>query len=311
MKRILVVSSANMDMVMNVDFVPAGGQTVIDNGSYSYVPGGKGANSAVAFSRLGAKCVFLTKLGADANGDTLLSLYKAEGMDVSYIKRDSTIGSGLAAILVEKTGQNRIIVFPGANSKIELDTVSSAIASKPDALYMQFEINYDAIIHAAREASKAGIPIFIDAGPANKDFPLNKLPRVTVFSPNESETEAFTGIVPSDEEHCRAAAMKLLELVDSEYIIIKLGGRGAYIFDGEKGIIKPPFDMPVVDTTAAGDAFTAALTLEYLRSGDILSACDFANAAGSITVSRHGASSSIPNEKEVMDFIASRKKKGH
>ncbi|MBQ9703332.1 MAG: ribokinase [Clostridia bacterium] len=306
MKRILVVSSANMDMVMNVDFVPVEGQTVIDKGSYSYVPGGKGANSAVAFSRLGAKCVFLTKLGNDTNGDTLLDLYKNEGMDVSYIKRDDTVASGLAAILVEKTGQNRIIVFPGANSKIELETVSEAIASKPDALYMQFEINYDAILHAANEASNAGIPIFIDAGPANKDFPLDKLPRVTVFSPNESETEAFTGIAPTTEEKCKEAALCLLERVKAEYIVIKLGGRGAYIFDGERGVIKAPYDMPVVDTTAAGDAFTAALTLEYLRSGDIFSSCDFANAAGSITVSRPGASSSIPNEREVSEFLKKR-----
>ncbi|MBQ9744243.1 MAG: ribokinase [Clostridia bacterium] len=304
MKRILVVSSANMDMVMNVDFVPVGGQTVIDKGTYSYVPGGKGANSAVAFSRLGAKCIFLTKLGKDANGDVLLSLYEKEGMDISYIKRDTEVASGLAAILVEKTGQNRIIVFPGANSRIELDTVSEAIAGKPDALYMQFEINYDAIIHAAIEASKNGIPIFIDAGPANKDFPLEKLPELTVFSPNESETEAFTGIAPTDEESCKRASLKLLERVKTKYIVIKLGGRGAYIFDGEKGIIKPTYDMPVVDTTAAGDAFTAGLTLEYLRTGDIYTSCDFANATGSITVSRHGASSSIPNSNEVADFLA-------
>ncbi len=305
MKRILVVSSANMDMVMNVDRVPNGGETVIDKGGYSYIPGGKGANSAVAFSRLGGKCVFLTKLGMDANGDALYNLYKDEGMDVSYIKRDENEGTGLAAILVEKTGQNRIIVFPGANSKIELDTVSEAIKSKPDALYMQFEINYDAIIHAAKEASRAGIPIFIDAGPANKDFPLENLPRVTVFSPNESETEAFTGIAPVDEENCKIAAFKLLERVNAEYIVLKLGGRGAYIFDGVKGTLKSPYDMPVVDTTAAGDAFTAALTLEYLRSGDIISSCEFANAAGSLTVSRKGASSSIPNEREINEFLAS------
>lgn len=303
MKRILVVSSANMDMVMNISAVPKGGQTVIDNGTYSYVPGGKGANSAVAFSRLGAKCVFLTKLGEDANGDALLKLYKDEGMDVSYIKRDKDTASGLAAILVEKTGQNRIIVFPGANSKIELPTVSEAIASRPDALYMQFEINYDAIIHAACEASRVGIPIFIDAGPADPDFPLEKLPRVTVFSPNESETEAFTGVSPINEEKCREASLKLLERIDAEYIVIKLGGRGAYIFNGKEGVIKAPYDTPVVDTTAAGDAFTAALTLEYLRCGDILSSCDYANAAGSITVSRHGASSSIPNEKEIEEFL--------
>jgi ribokinase len=304
MKRILVVSSANMDMVMNVDFVPVGGQTVIDKGSYSYVPGGKGANSAVAFSRLGAKCVFLTKLGKDANGDALLSLYEKEGMDVSYIKRDPTVASGLAAILVEKTGQNRIIVFPGANSKIELDTVSEAIKSKPDALYMQFEINYDAIIHAAKEASEAGIPIFIDAGPANKDFPLDKLPEVTVFSPNESETEAFTGVAPTSEEKCKEAALKLLDLVKAKYIVIKQGERGAFVYDGKHFFVIPAIRIgKAIDTTAAGDAFTAALTLEYLSGAGIRSAVKFGAAAGSITVTRRGAGSSIPSEDEVRALI--------
>ena len=107
----------------------------------------------------------------------------------------------------------------------------------------------------------------------------------------------------------KAALLRIVKAPDQSVFLDRSGkasGRGAYIFDGENGIIKAPYDMPVVDTTAAGDAFTAALTLEYLKSGDIMSACDYANAAGSITVSRAGASSSIPNEKEIADFISSR-----
>lgn len=303
MKKILIVSSANMDMVMSIDKVPEAGQTVIDSGSYSYVPGGKGANSAVAVSRLGGKCVFLTRVGDDANADALLSLYEREGMDVSYIKRDKDAPTGLATIFVEKSGQNRIIVFAGANQKIDTGSIDNAFESAPDALYMQFEINYDAILHSASVASKRGVPIFIDAGAADKSFPFDKLPMLEVFSPNENETYSLVDIKPDSEQNCLEAAQALSRLVKSKYTVIKLGGRGAYVFDGQRGVLKPTYPIKVVDTTAAGDAFTAALTLEYLRCGDIYKACDFANAAGSLTVSRKGASTSIPSSSEVEEFL--------
>ena len=301
----LVVSSANMDMVMSVDRVPLAGETIIENGTYSYVPGGKGANSAVAISRLGGKCTFLTKVGKDANGEALLNLYKSEGMDVSFIKLDENAPTGLATIFVEKTGQNRIIVFAGANQKIEKETISEAIKEKPIALYMQFEINHDAIIHAALEASKNNIPIFIDAGPADKTFPLEKLPYLEVFSPNESETYGFTGIKPTDESSCKEACLVLLKRIKAKYIVIKLGSKGAYVFDGKDGKIYPSYDIRVVDTTAAGDAFTAALALKYIECKDMDIACKFANCAGTLTVSRHGASSSIPTLCEVEEFYKS------
>lgn len=306
--KVLVVSSANMDMVMSINAVPEAGQTVIDNGSYSYVPGGKGANSAVAISRLGGKCTFLTRVGMDANADALLSLYKKEGMDISYIKRDESAPTGLATIFVEKSGQNRIIVFAGANQKIDTGSIDEAFEDNPHALYMQFEINHDAILHSAMVASSKGIPIFIDAGPADKSFPFDKLPMLEVFSPNESEALAFVGIKPDSEQNCLEASKALSKMVKAKYIVIKLGGRGAYIYDGNKGRLIPTYDIKVVDTTAAGDAFTAALTLEYLRCGDIYRACDFANAAGSLTVSKRGASSSIPSTTEVEEFLKNVKK---
>ncbi|MBQ8162900.1 MAG: ribokinase [Clostridia bacterium] len=302
-KRILVVSSANMDMVMNINTVPSAGETVIENGSYAYVPGGKGANSAVAISRLGAECTFLTRVGNDANANSLLELYKKEEIDISYIKKDDNAPTGLATIFVEKNGQNRIIVFAGANQKIDRETVSEALNDAPDALYMQFEINHDAILHAANEAYKKGIPVFIDAGPADKTFPLEKLPRLEIFSPNETETLGFTGIAPTDDDACMRACLELQKRIDAKYIVIKLGSKGAYVFDGEKGEMFPSYEIKAVDTTAAGDAFTAALTLKYLQCQDIALSCKFANCAGALTVSRHGASSSIPSLDETQAFF--------
>ena len=201
-KRILTVSSANMDFVMKVARVPEAGQTLLDDGSFRFVPGGKGANAAVAIQRLGGDSVFCTRLGNDRNGDELRRIYAREGVDCRFIVTDPERATGLASIMVEPSGQNRIIVFPGANAAICSDDVESAMLCRPDALFMQLEIAADAIIYAARYAAERNIPIFIDAGPALPDFPFAKLPRLEVFSPNETETEAYTGIVPSSPEAC-------------------------------------------------------------------------------------------------------------
>ena len=308
--RVLIVSSANMDFVMNVESVPEAGATVIEPRSYRYVPGGKGANSAIAFRRLGGDAVFCTRLGRDANGDALESLYRSEGIDVSFITRDDRNPTGLAAILVEENGANRIIVYPGSNMTITEDSVKAAMSGeeKPDALFMQLEIAPEAIVFAAETASRNGIPVFMDAGPANKDFPLDRLPTLEVFSPNETETEVFTGVKPQDDASCLRAAQILAGMVKAKHYVLKLGSRGAFVYTPEVNadtgthidtyhLVKP------VDTTAAGDAFTAALTLEYLRTGDICRAIRYGNVVGTITISRAGASTSIPSEDEINAFV--------
>jgi len=306
--KVLIVSSANMDFVMNVDTVPPAGATVIETASYRYVPGGKGANSAIAFRRLGGDAVFCTRLGTDANGDALESLYRNEGIDVSFITRDSDTPTGLAAILVEGNGANRIIVYPGSNMTITEDAIKAAVESKPDALFMQLEIAPDAIVYAANTAAEQGIPVFMDAGPANKSFPLAALPTLEVFSPNETETALFTDIAPVDDASCLAAAKKLTTMVKAKHYVLKLGGRGAYVYtpsvSTERGTHIPTYDLvKVVDTTAAGDAFTAGLTLEYLRSGDICRSIRYGNVVGTITISRAGASTSIPGTAEIDAFV--------
>ncbi len=307
-KKILVISSANMDFVMRVGEIPTAGRTVIESRTYRYVPGGKGANSALAFSRLGADCVFCTRLGQDANGEVLKSLYESAGIDTRYIVNDETHPTGLAVIMVEDEGANRIIVYPGANEAVYRADVEAALDCNPDAVFMQLEIGEQAILDAAAMAAERGIPVFVDAGPARADFPLAAMAEMTVLSPNESETEIFTGINPDTEENCIAAAKKLAAMGNTQYIVIKLGGRGAFVWDTEAvyGELIASYPTQAVDTTAAGDAFTAALTLEYLRSGDIFRAVRYGNAVGSITVSRAGASTSIPTASEVDAFLAQR-----
>ena len=303
-KRILTVSSANMDFVMSVSKIPQGGETQLESGTYQFVPGGKGANSAVAVRRLGGDSVFCCRLGKDANGSIMHNIYKKEGLDTRFIVVDPEAVTGLGAIMVEPNGQNRIILFPGANVRLTKDDIDASFISRPDALLMQLEIPVDAVMHAAWTAHEKNIPIILDAGPANADFPLEELPPLEIFSPNETETEIFTGINPTNPDNCLRAAMELQKKVVAKYYVIKLGGRGCYIYDGKYYHCLPAYGVNAVDTTAAGDAFTAALTLEYLRSGDIVRAGRYANVVGALAVSKKGALPSLPTDAMVEKFIA-------
>ena len=301
-KRVLVVSSANLDFVQRMRRLPNAGETVIESAAYSYVPGGKGANSAVAFSRLGDDCVFCTRLGTDHNGNRLCAVYEKEGIDTRFITRDRTLPTGLASILVEEDGANRIIVYPGANEKLNASDIEEAFTCYPDAVYLQFEIPDKAVLTTAQFAKEKKIPLFVDAGPARADFPLEQLGRVEIFSPNEAETRIYTGIEPTNGEGCLRAAIKLSTMVDAKYIVIKIGSRGAYIYDGKYYHIVPAIPVQAIDTTAAGDIFTAALVHFYMEGRNIETAAHLANCAAAIGVSRAGAYTSIPTLKEVLAF---------
>lgn len=305
MPNILIISSANMDFVMPLSSLPTRGQTIIETGAYHYVPGGKGANSAVAVARLGGHCTFCAKLGCDDNGDALAALYEREGIDCRALCRSKDTPTGLAAILVEADGANRIVVYPGANMTLTEEDIDRALDTRPDALYLQLEISHAAVLYAAREAAARSIPVFLDAGPADATFALEQLPPLVLLSPNETEAEIFTGIAPDNEEACLACAKALSKRVHAQYIVLKLGGRGAYLYDTakDKGSLLPALPAKAVDTTAAGDAFTAALTLSYLQTGDMEKAVCYGNAVGALTVSRAGASSSIPTKDEVEIFL--------
>ena len=305
-KRVLVVSSANMDITLPVRKLPESGETLACEGAVSYSPGGKGANSAVTFAHLGAETVLCARIGRDPHGETLYDYYKESGIDVGHLVIDKDHPTGCAVILLDPRGENRILYYPGANRYLNGSDAEDAFLSCPDALYMQMEIGQDAILAAADYAHRHEIPIFLDAGPARADFSLESLPPVTVFSPNEVETELYTGITLTGTDSMLAASMELFRRVRAEYIVIKLGDRGAFVCNGRHFKFISAFPVRAVDTTAAGDAFTAALTLRYLENGgDINDAVKYGCAAGAITVTRAGAAYSVPKSRdEVEEFLS-------
>ena len=304
-KKILVVGSANMDLSMNMYKVPEVGETLIDDGGVAYIPGGKGANAAIALNKLGADCYFSAKVGADLHGQNLYQYYKEIGINTSYLKVDRENPTGLAVVMKESDGNNRIVVYPGANGNLTPENINEAFECEPDALYIGFEIPFQVALTAARIAASKGIPIFVDAAPASKDHALESLPPVEIFSPNEAETETYTGILPQGTDSALRAALALYKRVKAKYIVLKQGDRGAFVYDGKHFFVIPSIRIgKAIDTTAAGDAFTAALTVEYLNNGgNIRNAVKFGVAAGAIAVTRKGASSSIPTEDEVRALI--------
>ena len=305
MKKILVIGSANMDLSLNVYRLPVAGETLTDNGGVAYTPGGKGANAAVAFAKLGADTALCTRLGADQHGQQLYTYYRELGMDTSHVKVDRENPTGFAVVIKEIDGQNRIIHYPGANLNITAEQMLEAVEKcRPDAIFVSFEISFESALAAARIAESKGIPIFIDAAPADRSHTLESLPYVEVFSPNETETLEYTGILPAGADSSLRACLALWRRVKCKYIVIKQGARGCSVYDGKHFEMIPAFgNVKAVDTTAAGDTFTAALTLAYLGSSDIRSAAKYAAAAAAIAVSRHGASTSVPTADEVRSFI--------
>ena len=301
-KRILLIGSANMDLTMNMYKLPEPGEALIDDAGVAYMPGGKGANGAIALTKLGAQCVFSTKLGADAHGQKLYNYYKEMGIDASHVMVDRDHPTGLSVVIKESDGSVRSVIYPGANAHITTEQIIEAFNCNPDALYLSFEIPFAMAVAAAKVASAKNIPIFIDAGPASKEHALEALPPVEIFSPNEQETFEYTGVRPTNIESSLHAALAIFRRCKCKYVVIKQGARGAFLYDGKHYDTLPAIRTAgkVVDTAGAGDTFTAALTVEYLRNGkDIKGAIAYANAAAAIAVTRVGTVSSIPTEEEV------------
>ena len=291
-----VVGSINMDIILKAKRIPNVGENVTGT-DYEYAFGGKGANQATALARLGASVKMIGKVGADDNGRALINNLKNEGIDTSGISTEG-VQTGLAAILLDGEGRNRIIVYEGANSEIIPEEAAQNIDTDLSLLMIQFETNEDSVIKCVNHAIENNITTVIDCGPA-KDFNLEMMKGATILSPNESETEALTGIYPKDENAVRSASQILKIRSEAKYIVLKLGDRGCSLYDGESLKFFPPYKTNVVDTTAAGDCFTAAMALHYVETGDIEEACRMGNKAGAYAVSKMGAQSSMPTKADL------------
>lgn len=299
-KRIVVVGSCNTDMVVRVDHLPLPGETII---GYDLITnqGGKGANQAVAVSRLGGSVSFVARVGADSFGEHSIELLKGEGIDVSFVKQTEGVPTGVALIPVDSKGENSIIVASGANAQLSEQDIIDAqdIIKRADVLLMQLETPIETILAAARMAHAQGAMVILNPAPFPKEpLPAELLELVDIITPNETEASMMSGIQVVDEESA-ANAIAEIQSMGVGSVIITAGGKGAYTLNDGTLCCVPAYPSEVVDTTAAGDTFCGALSVALCEGNPLLEGIRFANKAASISVTRVGAWCSIPHRSEL------------
>ena len=300
MKNICVIGSLNMDLVVNVDKMPKPGQTIIGS-NFKEVPGGKGANQAVAMARLNGNVSMIGKVGEDGFGQTLINSLKNDKVDTTYIK--TTKGAtGVALITVDNNAQNSIVVSPGANFEVKEEDIDNNIEAikNSDIVVLQLETPLNTIKYALKKSKELNKYTILNPAPAVKlDDEIIK--NVDLLTPNETELEIISGVSIETEEDIQKAAQIMIEKGVKE-LIVTLGSKGSLYINKEKSIFKKAYKVQAVDTTAAGDSYTAALAVALSKDKNIKEAMDFASKVGAISVLKEGAQSSLPTLEDVENF---------
>ena len=301
---ILVVGSINMDLVVRSPHMPAPGETVLGDG-FVTSPGGKGANQAVAAARLGANVRMLGRIGRDAFGKALLANLEAEGIDCTDVIATDTAPTGVAMIVVDARGENSIVVASGANFRLTPDDVFSRAEAfaRAEMVVLQLELPLPTVRAAVELARRHGCKVILDPAPAPAKMP-DALFEVDVITPNVGEAELLTGNKTGEERADKNIALDLIAR-GAKAAVLKLGSRGSMVVtaDGQMARV-PSYTVDIVDTTAAGDAFTAALACAIVRGDDLPTAARLANAAGALACTKLGAQSAMPTLAEVKFLIA-------
>lgn len=303
---VLVIGSSNTDMIVKVDHLPQPGETLL-GGDFASTCGGKGANQAVAAARAGGAVTFITRVGEDMFGQMALDAFRANGINTSYTIRDRHTPTGVALIVVSKTGQNSIAVAPGANSNLspaDVRKAKSALRSA-DVLLLQLETPMNTAEASAKMAADAGVRTILNPAPAQR-LPAKLLEGLYLLTPNETEARLLTGVNVTTETTAAQAAEKLLSR-GVQNVIITLGSRGAFVAGAGIRRFIPAHKVSAVDATGAGDVFNGALAVAIAEGASLLEAAAFANAAAAISVTRLGAQTSAPARKETVQLLATGK----
>lgn len=303
-KRVVVLGSINVDTTYHVDRFPQPGETISAR-SKSSAPGGKGANQAVAAARSGADVAFIGAVGSDNEGDYMLEALKENQVDTSHIMVDKYHGTGTAAVTLDASGQNDIMIYGGANQAMTTNVLDNTddVLDSADFLISQFETPQEVTLAAFKRAKEHGVTTILNPAPAHKIIP-ELLKYTDVIAPNESECALLTGIKITDKD----AMLKSAEFFQSrgvKNLLITLGSKGVFYATPNSHGLVPAFKVKAVDTTAAGDTFIGALSSQLDTDlGNVATALAYAQRASSLTVQQMGAMPSIPTADQVRSALA-------
>lgn len=302
MKRILVIGSLNMDMVMETSRMPKAGETIAGK-SVMYAPGGKGANQAYAIGRLGGNVGMIGAIGDDAFGAALKNNLEEVGVTTSGLEIISGTPTGQAFITVDERGENSIILIAGTNGLVTTQMIDNHLSEieQSDIIVMQLEIPFEVVSYVKNIALELGKVIVVDPAPAVANLPDSFWVGIDYLKPNETELEILTGIHAESEEELKKGA-KILLSKGVKNVIVTFGEKGCMLVSKDKEQVFPANKVPVVDTTAAGDSFTAGMVLALSQGMSCEEAIQFGQQVSAIVVSRKGAQTSIPTIEEVLGY---------
>lgn len=301
LKKIVVIGSLNMDLVVNTPRIPALGETVLGSGFFT-APGGKGANQAVAAARLGGSVSIVGCVGDDIFGKELKQNLLVNDVDIINVKVIENTPTGVAMITV-KDGDNFIIVDPGANFCLTTDIIDELEDLIKDSflVVIQLEIPFETVERAVESAHKHGVKVLLNPAPA-RALPDDLLEKIDIITPNEKECELITGLPVRNIDDAKAAVSFLMQKGIPQ-VVITMGSAGAVYNNGSKIMHKSAVKVKAVDTTAAGDSFSGAISVALTEGKSIDEAIDFANLVGALTVTKKGAQLSLPMRKNVDEMI--------
>jgi ribokinase len=301
--RIIVFGSINMDLVAKTPRLPIPGETLLGH-SFSTVPGGKGANQAVAVARLGVSTSMVGRVGGDSFGQELLTGLQTAGVNTEDVSVDQSSHSGVAMIAVDDRSENHIIVIPGANGRVNETDLDRLVRQLPGtiALLMQFEVPLAAVYSAAQAARQAGVRVILDPAPASSEMPTELYSLVDIITPNAVEVEQLVGFQVEDPATAAEAAT-ILHQRGVDTVIIKLGAKGVFCATRETSFFFPAFKVQAVDTVAAGDSFNGGLAAALAEGHSIQQAVMWGAAAGALSATKPGAQSSLPDRATFDAFL--------
>jgi ribokinase len=300
---LVVVGSANMDMVVSTGRFPDPGETILGE-AFRMFPGGKGANQAVSAAKLGGRVSFIGKMGNDLFRDRLFESMGRDGVCLDYVLSDPDVSTGIAVIMVDSNGMNEIVVVSGSNMRLSPDDIEKMhhIIAAAGVVLMQLEIPVETVLKTTEIAKENGAVVILNPAPA-RELPESLLRKIDILTPNENEAEYLSGIPVDSCESARAAATALLARGVGS-VIVTMGDKGCVLVSERVSEIFPAPKVQAVDSTAAGDAFNGALALSLGMGKTISEAIRFATTVAAISVTRMGAQSSMPTLEDVHSFLA-------
>ncbi|MES2040268.1 MAG: ribokinase [Pseudomonadota bacterium] len=304
--RITVVGSVNMDLVFRTPRMPAVGETLHGH-EFCQIPGGKGANQAVAAARQGAQVSFIGAVGDDGFGSFSHDCLAAEGMDLTHLARVAGVATGVAGILVEDGGDNSIVLAAGANATLtpaQVEAATTAIAGA-QLLVCQLETPLATVTRAIEIARAQGVKVILNPAPA-QDLTDALLAQVDYLILNETEASQLSGVTVVDQTSAKAASEQILQR-GTGTVLLTMGEHGALITESTGSQFIPAVKVDVVDTTAAGDTFVGAFAVGLANGLSVIDASREAQYTAALTVTKLGAQTSIPQRQQVLDFMAVRK----